>query len=713
MKKICILSGLLFAYGVMAASVLPEDFRFNRLPTYYTGKIQPEPKDVKYSGKFLKLDNIVIVPPANMPLDDLRPRFLRDRIEMNGGKAKIAHQVPADCTGIIRLAIGKEAPEHSEGYAIDFREPNEIVVTGHDSQGVLWGLVSLAQMVRKDEMQIVQVRDYPDIARRGFLSRYWPGIAAEFIVLNKLNTVVFQMAHYDTAKGRSGAWRYLDQNPIPERTVSMLEYGAVAAGLGLDFRYSIHIVSSDLKEQFRCSSEEDYQKLLVNAETLAKNHLGLYLGMDDSRFPAHPDDLKKFGSARQADIYLVNRLYRELKQKYPDFRMVWCQPFYWGPTSPAPYPEDRTEYLAAVGKEVDPEVDIFWTGPRVKFDPPTPEQTKWYADLIQRAPWTFINGKPISHMHFYCYVTDPISWWKTETYPAFWQDMKAALINTGGPNDAASTATFGSYMWNQQNYRPDDCIRLVTAMFFGPDSFAALDNLNKKLSYFDKYMWKVSAGAAQRLPEIREKLKELETAYDEAEKVCKFSLENLSILPYSLATTRKFVKRLSSSANLNQFADAEKEVRADAEKEAGLSKNDLLLGPSNFFGGKGPAVYGIRGCPRRLANWIHGGQSPFGSMSADFTCEPFPVEGNFKLIISGQDDDSEIPSEIEIKVNDRVIFSGANGFTKLNWSKREFTIPADCLQRQNKLVISSQSPSANITGPPFFMINYAVLKTEK
>ncbi len=720
MKKICILSGILFVYGVIAAPEVPKDFRFNRLPTYYTGKILPEPKEVVYSGKFLKLDRTVIVPPETIALDDLRLRFLRDRIEMNGARVEIVRQVPADCTAVIRPVIGKEAPEHSEGYSIDFREPNEIVVTGHDAQGVLWGMVSLAQMIRKDEagvqMQIVKVRDYPDVARRGFLCYYWPKIVPEFVLFNKINTVVFQMAHYDTGKGgqeRFFSWRYIGERPAPEKDASMREYGAVAAGLGLDFRYSLHIVSTELKKQFRCSSEEDYQKLLVSAETLAENRLGLYLGMDDHRFPVHPDDLKKFGSGRQADIYLVNRLYRELKQKYPDFRMVWCQPFYLGPTSPQAKPEDRTEYLTAVGQEVDPEIDIFWTGPRVKFTPPTPEMTKWYTDLIRRSPWTFVNGKPISHMHFYCYVTDPISWWKSETYPSFWQeDMKAALINTGGRNDAVSTATFGNYMWNQQGYRPEECVRSLVAMFFGPDAFPALDNLNEKMSYFDKYMWKVSAGAVQRLPEIREKLKELETAYGEAEKVCKFGLENLSIFPLSLVNTHKFVKRLSSNINLSQFAEAEEKVRAEAEKEVGLSKEDILLGAGSFFGGKGPAVYGIRGCPKRLANWIHGSRSPFGSMSANFTCEPFPVSGDFKLIISGQDDDSKIPSEIEIKVNDRVIFSGANGFVKLNWSRREFTIPEDCLQRQNKLTVSSLSPSANIEGPPFFMISYAVLKPQ-
>lgn len=713
MKKLLLVSFFILMAAAVAESPLA-NYKFNRLPTYFTGRIFPPPKKAVYLEKFLPLDHTAIVLPAELPDDDLRARFLRDRIEMNGGKAVIGRSAQGPYSAVIHLALDP-ATGRKEGYTIAFREPAGLTITGNDPVGLLWGMASAAQMIRRDgggaQMQGVEATDYPDVEKRGFLSHYWPVYAPEFMIFCKLNTVVFQKAHYDTSMGpHSAAWRHFGERTDPEKNASMEEYGAVAAGLGLDFRYSIHAVHTDPAKQLRCSNEDDYRKILANAERLAQNKLGLYLAFDDNRYPVHPDDLAKFGSGREADLYFVNRLYRDVKRKHPDFRMVWCPPFYWGPTSPAPYPENREEYLKATGQGIDPDIDFFWTGPRVKFTPPGKPEVEWVRNLYGRKPWTFINGKQITHPHFYCYVTDPVAWWKEQLYPGFWQDMGAALINTGGRYDAASTASFGACTWGLDAYDAAGASRQVADLFFGPANFEAFDRLNRALAYFDVYRWQVSAGAARQLPEITVKLKELEDAYRAAEQANPFALNNLSIFSHTLGLARRFVNRLRSNPKLDQFAEAEKIVRADAEKEAGLSKEDILLGPTSFHGGQGPAVYGIRGCPRRLASWVRGSRTPFKSMSANFTCEPFPVAGDYQLVISGQDDDSETPCRIEIRVNDQVIFSGPNGFAVLNWSRREFTVPAACLQRENKLTVNCLEPSDSLAAPPFFMINYTVLK---
>ncbi len=66
-------------------------------------------------------------------------------------------------------------------------------------------------------------------------------------------------------------------------------------------------------------------------------------------------------------------------------------------------------------------------------------------------------------------------------------------------------------------------------------------------------------------------------------------------------------------------------------------------------------------------------------------------------------------------VNETKIFEGENGFKKSGsgWSRRTFKIPAAALKRSNTLVIQNIEDTDRASGPPFFMLNYAVLRKPK
>jgi hypothetical protein len=152
------------------------------------------------------------------------------------------------------------------------------------------------------------------------------------------------------------------------------------------------------------------------------------------------------------------------------------------------------------------------------------------------------------------------------------------------------------------------------------------------------------------------------------------------------------------------------ETRSLAEKEVGIdaAKGDLFKSPVDLVGGT-LIVYDNK-CPKRFASLIRGQKTAIPRTRANFACDPFPPSGPYELHISAQDDDAEAPCRIRIVVNDKTVFEGPSQFTRFGWSVQKFTIPFDCLKRGNVLVVENMEDSEVGSGPPWFMVNYAVIK---
>ena len=101
-------------------------------------------------------------------------------------------------------------------------------------------------------------------------------------------------------------------------------------------------------------------------------------------------------------------------------------------------------------------------------------------------------------------------------------------------------------------------------------------------------------------------------------------------------------------------------------------------------------------------------------MSGKFEVAPFPPSGDYLLILSAVDDDVKEKCPIKITVNGKTIFDGPNPFDNRNWNTKTLTIPANILERYNTITVHNTNPASNYGSPPFFMLNYAILrKTEK
>ncbi len=173
----------------------------------------------------------------------------------------------------------------------------------------------------------------------------------------------------------------------------------------------------------------------------------------------------------------------------------------------------------------------------------------------------------------------------------------------------------------------------------------------------------------------------------------------------------KKTRELADALIRAHYAKPIEDARATAEAETGIdaSKADLFKSPADFVGGD-LFEYDLK-CPLRFASCIGGKLSANATLTTGFACDPFPPAGAYELILSAQDDDAEKPCGIRIAVNGKAVFEGPSPFVRHGWSRHSFAIPLGLLKRDNVLTIEcTEAGSIAQRGPPWFMVNYAVIK---
>jgi hypothetical protein len=702
---------------------------------FYTGNIQPTPQEVVYGTQYIPLARTGIILGQELKTNDARVAMLTERIRRYGGKPEFVKKVSGSYdtfisigkTSVARELQGmKRPPSKPQGYIIHcatHRGENVVAMQGSDHQGLLWAVTSFNQLVHRRNGGIVartaEVFDYPTVLKRGVLCGSWYShssvLGAWFSVRFKCNQIAFS-----TILGRPGTphrrkWRIEKPESVKEDIRRVGEY---LTPLGIEWYAGQRTLSYDdprfHKEQLCCGSDEDFQTVFKMAELAAKVGGGFAIKFDDIRFPLHPDDQKRFGSAREADIYFLNRLYAALQEKYPGTKMLFCPPFYWGPTSKHNYPESRDEYLYALGKRLPKEIGIWWTGPSVKSNVISREQVKWITERLRRKPVVWQNGCGMPHMYGYSYTTDPFHVWPDWHYDGFFQDVDSYMLNGGGPMYSTGIITLSDFLWNPKAYNAEASIREAVRKIAGPDSYPDLVEVTRLLSYFDQFGLRYSPAAGKHSAESYKKLDELELAIDKA--AAKYPAA-LSVWTGTIQSTiiniRRWCGRLAARPELAKYVKGAEISKQRAAQEANFSpKTDTFLSAYDFLGGVSARYHGSKD-KRRLATYIYGAKSPYPKLATKFTVDPFPPSADYQLIISGQDDDSDKKCSIKITVNDKPIFSGPNPFVKDGWSLHTIRIPSNILSRDNRLVILSNENTSHYGRPPWFMITYAIVrKTE-
>ncbi len=698
----------------------------DRMP-FYTGSILPTPQKVTYRDDYYSLVDTGLFLGKGIDETSVPIQEIQKRVERYGGKLRRVASAKEKCDTLILLGEthqanvllkGRKVPAREQGYLIHClisEGRNIAVLQGHDSLGLLWAAASFNQLVHVQEgkpvVRAVEVFDFPEYPNRGFIAGSWPE-AGHYCIAFKINKPVFQGALHDRSirdRGkRAQAWR----QPLAEGVKKELEtYGKTMTPAGIQWYVGGNPIAAEKK--IRSANEEDFTVVLGWAEAAAEAGGNFCLKYDDHRFPASPEDLKAFGSAKEADVHLLTRLHRELVKQHPKTRILFCPPFYWGPDSPAMYSEPRDEYLFALGKRLPGDIEIFWTGPRVKSSKVTPGMVNWITERIQRKPVYWQNAFGAPHMFTYHYVTDPIRSLQEWFYDGFFKSIDTYMFNTSMPAYAAASAACSDYCWNPKAYDAERSIREAASKLVGPETNAALIELNRALSYFDPFGLRRTPGAARKLPEMKQKLATVNAVWQEVERRNIKAVMKWTNMNRHVQQVNRFTKQLERSPDLAAYRRDAIESQRRAEKEVGFNEDkDIFLSAYDFIGGAGPSKYANR-CEKRLATWIYGRRTANPSMEAAFRVEPFPPEGDYLLVVSAQDDDADSKCRIRITVNGTKIFEGENSFIRFGWSRHTFRIPATALKRKTLLRIENAVDTGRSGGPPFFMLNYAVVRKAK
>ena len=702
---------------------------------YFSGKILPTPQKVSYGKNKYPLDNTGIVLGKDLSPQDKRVELLLERIKKYGGKYKIISQKEINnyptliCLGDTGLGEDVKPPEKPEGYVVKCFQQNGrnfVIMKSYDFLGLTWAIYSLNQMINfennKTTLTEVNIKDYP------FMKRRMAGVSIEgrndmkdrgartisqstFLQSAfKFNEMLIPYSFLFPRRGKYHYWR--DKRPEWMKK-EIQEFGKELNPLGIKwyagFFAFANSATASLDRQIDCKSEKDFQHLMEIAEWIGDAGGNITFYWEDYRFPIGPADEKNFGSAREADVYFLNKMYKELRKKYPKMQFMVCPMFYWGPDGgTARYSESREKYLKALGERLPKDFDIFWTGPRVKSRKVNREHMKWITGLIKRKPVYWQNSTDVMHIYYFHYMTDPIRAWKNYYYNGFYNDIKSYFFNFT-PGNNVSLITNSDYQWNPLKYNPEECVRQAVEKIVGRGAFEKLDKLNKTLTYFDKYDAKISPSAAKNIKTLEKKLSEAQKLYNEIFSQ-RPAATKWNYMPWVMHLCSNYLVRLKKSPALEQFSKMGKISLEKAKKEAKLNpEKDIFLSAFNFSGGYPARTY-VNNREKRYATWIYGNKSTFNTMKGDFQIEPFPPLGHYKLIISGQDDDSKKKCRIKITMNGKKIFEGPAPFVSKGWSMHTFHVPANTLNRYNVLSITTLEDKANKSGPPFFMLNYAILR---
>ena len=706
----------------------------------FTGTIMPTPREVSYRDAFLSLARTVIVPGPEAGPEDPRVRLLVERIERYGGTVAIQAEPDPDADCI--LVVGRppwardfprsELPAVAESFSVacpDQGAGNVVLLEGRDSLGLLWAVTAVNQLIGrkagKPALRKADVRDYPDVPARqrgvGFGGVAMVGSkgddhstasavnAAWFAVQFRFGVLFLDRVYMESSKQW---WR---EGAVAGFKKGLDDMGRFLNPLGIEWYVRVHPVYGTPEQKIRSGSQEDFDSVFAIASAIAEAGGNLFLTYDDHRFPVNPADTKAFGTAREADVAFINRLYKALKAKHPSVKMCFCPPFYWGPLSSPAYPEPRDAYLSAIGERLPKEIGVIWTGPRVKSTTIETADLDWITSILKRKPTYWQNGVGIGYGgYWWHYGTEPIPAFRDWYGELFFEGLDGYMRYANLPSDCISLIAQADYLWNRKAYDPERSIRDAAGKVVGPEHVPMLAALTEALRVFDIYGMAVSPASVRDAPVIAGKRVALETAWANLmASPAAPAVRTWSKLESIVAIHRRFAQRVESTKELKGFEAAQLKIRQLAEQEAGYGEGaGFLLTPHDFLGGFPAKTYGHQ-CEPRLATWIYGARTRFGKMNATWPL-PAPPEHDYELILSGQNHDAPDACRIRIRVNGHPVFEGPNPFVRGGWSRQTFPVEGQLLRDgRNTLTIENIEASDIVSGPPYFLLNYAVVRPKK
>lgn len=207
-----------------------------------------------------------------------------------------------------------------------------------------------------------------------------------------LNTYFY--APKDDLKHRA-RWRDLYDEREAERLREVVEACAkrrirfvYGLGPGLDIRYS---------------DAADLQRLKARFEQMARLGCASFaLLFDDIPDAMRPEDAARHGSFAAAQCHAANAVHRWTRERGWGGAFFFCPTPYCGRMAAGGLGGEG--YLETVGRELAPEIDVFWTGPEIVSECITAAHARQIAERLRRPPviWDNLHANDYDGRRFYC-----------------------------------------------------------------------------------------------------------------------------------------------------------------------------------------------------------------------------------------------------------------------------------------------------------------------
>jgi protein O-GlcNAcase/histone acetyltransferase len=207
-----------------------------------------------------------------------------------------------------------------------------------------------------------------------------------------LNTYLY--APKDDLKHRA-LWREVYSAPEAEPLRQLIHachernlHFIYALSPGLDIRYSDPAELNHLRNRF--------EQML----TLGCQHFALLF--DDIPDRLDNEDIRRWGALASAQCHAANTMFQRARARQPNARFLFC---------PTPYCSRMAEqklggesYLPTVGRELLPEIDVFWTGPEIISREITVAHVRELRTILRRKPliWDNIHANDYDGRRFFC-----------------------------------------------------------------------------------------------------------------------------------------------------------------------------------------------------------------------------------------------------------------------------------------------------------------------
>lgn len=546
----------------------------------------------------------------------------------------------------------------------------------------------------KPSIRTMRIEDWPKLEKRGTIA-YWDCGHLDFALFNKISSIDF---HIDG--------QYV-LSPLDK------EFYRLFAGSFRDFGIETYCIARDktMRPLLALSEPRTRALHLAWAKFVASIGMGFSFHFDDERFPMRPADVKSAGTAANLDAKYLTGIYREVKKIYPDFKMLFCPPFYWGPTSPSKYPEPREPYLKSLGADLDPEIDVYWTGDSVGSWNFAPKTMKWFADLIGRKQTVFHNGDAANAHYSVQYGADP-SGYKKSHCPETFAMISRFHQNTSRMQEATEVGSAMDWCWNPDAHDAETAVRRAADQLEGPGVSGILKAATPALAYFDKYRYGTPRGElfAENADELDVRVATASAAWSNAVAIAKnggFFVADFNRCGLKWARRLAEYRRNPPDWLKEQVASA-MESREFAVREAKFrdEDGDVFIPAATMFGATyvtGVSAWGDNF--KRNVKYV----SPGEELVGEFECIPFPPSKAYTLIVSARSFLEEKPT-IEFVLNGKSVWRG-EAFIAYYFTRIAVPLPVDALSRNNKLIIRNVSE-----GEPRdkkAMVHYAVVKRDE